>query len=77
MLNLGVVTYTEGNIERALKQFLKVIETYPRNGKAYYFSGMCYARLRNMTHACENLIKAKELGVQDAIPLVENQCSDK
>ncbi len=77
ILDLGIIIYTEGNFDKALVQFQEAIGVQPSAGSAYYFAGMCYARLRNMSMACENLIKAKALGYKEAIPLVDSQCSGK
>jgi len=75
-LYLGILAFTDRDFETALKLFTQVISLDGQNGSAYYYLGMCYAQKKDITNACEYLIKAKDLGYEDAKLIVQSQCQE-
>lgn len=74
---LGVLEITKGEFNKAIESFDRLLELYPEHGNGYFNRGMAKARLQDVDAACEDWIKAKNLGVKEAEPLVQNQCSGK
>lgn len=73
-----------GSVRMALKDysgarndFTSALEINQTKGEVYFNRGMANARLRDMDAACADWLIAKELGYEDAIPLVDSQCSGK
>lgn len=74
---LGILEITRGEYDKAIESFNTLLEVNPNHGGGYFNRGMAKARLRDLDAACIDWKKAKELGIQDAILLVESQCSGK
>lgn len=75
--SLALLNLNRKELSDCVLNFSKAIDLGDKDGSNYFKRGMCYARNRDMQKACIDWKKAKELGIQDAILLVESQCSGK
>ncbi|HWP59946.1 MAG TPA: tetratricopeptide repeat protein [Candidatus Acidoferrales bacterium] len=60
-LNLGVIHYLEGNIDKAIQHYQKAIELRPQYAEAYFNLGSAHYKRKELKKAEEAYLKAIEL----------------
>jgi hypothetical protein len=58
----------------AIVDFSNLIKLNHKDGKAYFFRGMSYLKLKNKKQACADLTKSSELGYVDANAELTKNC---
>lgn len=73
--NLGNISGSKKDYEKAISYFLIAIEYKFNYGNAYLALGDCYVYLKTPTNACEAYKKAEEFGVSQAFPKRIRYCN--
>lgn len=68
-VNLRIARYDE-----AIKSLKAALAVDPKFGACYRLIGFCQAQQGKKAEACENYSKAKELGDEAVLPLIEKNC---
>ncbi len=61
LIEAGYAWFIEGNQEKRISIFQKIVKKYPKEKEAHYYLGVLYRRERNFDKAVEKLNKALEL----------------
>ncbi|MDC9722986.1 MAG: tetratricopeptide repeat protein [Urechidicola sp.] len=73
-LNRGIILLKQNKNEKAIIEFKRVIRNYNECSEAYYFTGLCLAKLNQKEEACQNFNEALKLieeGYKSSDPYVE------
>jgi tetratricopeptide (TPR) repeat protein len=73
----GQARYLSNKVEAALADFTMAIFHDQENPSGYYHRGITYHRMGNLSEACPDLLKGKELGMVEAAIAWEKVCEKK
>lgn len=77
LLGRGQSRYLAGSLEGALADFTQLIAIQPSNPSGFYHRGITLQRLKRLPEACPDLLKASELGMDQAKTIWEKICNPK
>lgn len=72
--SIGLQYLADQKFEEAIQSFSTALSLGNPIGSAYYYRGLCQARLRNLDGACDDWRKALEAGYKEAEFVVQTQC---
>lgn len=72
----GQGRYLSGKLEEALADFTLTVANDPTNPTGYYHRGITFQRMKRIQEACPELLKAIELGMEEAKAVWEIVCKD-
>ncbi len=75
-LGRGQARYYQSENLLALADFMQMIALDPNNPSGYYHRGISLYRLNRREEACQDLKKAWEMGMREAMAVFEKICSD-
>lgn len=70
----GAMNLRVGRVDIAVKQLQEAIKLDPKFAETYRILGLCQIEQKKNSEACANFAKAKELGDQNAQPLIDKYC---
>lgn len=70
----GQARYLSNEVEAALADFTMAIFLDQKNPSGYYHRGITHHRMGNLAEACPDLLKGKELGMEEAAIAWEKVC---
>lgn len=73
-LSRGQARYRSKKLKEALADFTIVVSLDPESATGYFHKGITYHRLGNINQACKELVKADELGMIQAMEVMEKIC---
>jgi TonB family protein len=74
---LGELHYSNFEYDLALGYYERLVALDQTQGIIYYYLGICYAKKRDVSHSCEHMSSAFNLGIKDAGLFVQNFCTGK
>lgn len=77
LLARGQARYLAGSLTGALADFTTLIVINPSNSSGYYHRGITLQRMKRLSEACPDLLKASELGMDQAKVIWEKICKVK
>jgi tetratricopeptide (TPR) repeat protein len=77
LLARGQSRYLAGSLDGALADFTLLIAIEPSNPSGFYHRGITLQRMRRLSEACPDLLKASELGMEQAIVIWGKICEPK
>ena len=72
--NRGSAKYKMGDFAGAIEDYTQVIKINPKDSDAFFNRANIKKEIRDMRGACEDWKKGAELGDEDAVKLVEENC---
>jgi predicted Zn-dependent protease len=70
----GAMNLRVNRIDVAVKQLQEAIKIDPKFAETYRILGLCQIEQKKNQEACANFAKAKELGDENAQPLIDKYC---
>jgi tetratricopeptide (TPR) repeat protein len=77
LLARGQSRYLAGSLDGALADFTQLIALEPGNPSGFYHRGITLQRLKRLSEACPDLLKASELGMEQAKVIWGKICNPK
>jgi tetratricopeptide (TPR) repeat protein len=77
LLARGQSRYLAGSLDGALADFTLLIAIEPSNPSGFYHRGITLQRMKRLSEACPDLLKASELGMEQAKAIWEKICNPK